>query len=65
MGAVVTAEVVLVEDEGGARPAADALTREITDRCKRMLAAHKVPAMIRVVPALEVSASGKLVRPGA
>ena len=65
MGAVVTAEVVLVEDERGARPAADALTREITDTCKRMLAAHKVPAMIRVVPALEVSASGKLVRPGA
>ena len=27
------------------------------------LAPHKVPAMIRIVPALEVSASGKLVRP--
>jgi acyl-CoA synthetase (AMP-forming)/AMP-acid ligase II len=48
---------------GGAPPAADALTREITDRCRRSLAAHKVPAMIRIVPALEVSASGKLVRP--
>ena len=26
---------------------------------------YKVPAMIRIVPALEVSAAGKLVRPGA
>jgi acyl-coenzyme A synthetase/AMP-(fatty) acid ligase len=64
-GAVVTAEVVLVEDKGGARPAAEALTRELADCCKRTLAAHKVPAMIRIVPALEVSASGKLVRPSA
>ena len=34
-----------------------------TDRCRRALAPHKVPAMIRIVPSLEVSASGKLVRP--
>jgi acyl-CoA synthetase (AMP-forming)/AMP-acid ligase II len=39
------------------------LTRELTDRCRRSLAPHKVPAMIRIVPALEVSPSGKLVRP--
>ena len=37
--------------------------RELTESCKRALAAHKVPAMIRIVPALEVSPSGKLVRP--
>jgi acyl-coenzyme A synthetase/AMP-(fatty) acid ligase len=64
-GALVTADVVLAEaaDGGGRRPAADALTRELTESCRRALAPHKVPAMIRFVPALEVSASGKLVRP--
>ena len=64
-GAIVTAEVVIAAAESGrgAPPAADVLTRELTDRCRRSLPPHKVPAMIRIVPALEVSASGKLVRP--
>jgi acyl-coenzyme A synthetase/AMP-(fatty) acid ligase len=64
-GSVVTADVVLAEGGGGtgARPAAEALVRELTESCRRSLPAHKVPAMIRIVPALEVSASGKLVRP--
>jgi acyl-coenzyme A synthetase/AMP-(fatty) acid ligase len=64
-GSVVAAEVVLAEegDGRGARPPPDALTRELTERCRRSLAAHKVPAMIRIVPSLAVSASGKLVRP--
>ena len=64
-GAVGTAEVVLAEDAGGkeGRPAPDALTRALTESCRRVLAPHKIPAMIRIVPALEVSASGKLVRP--
>jgi len=64
-GAIVTAEVVLSPGGGGrgVPPAVDVLTRELTDRCRRSLAPHKVPAMIRIVPALEVSASGKLVRP--
>ena len=66
-GAVVTADVVLAEEGGsrGARPPAAALTRELTERCRSALPAHKVPAMIRIVPSLEVSASGKLVRPNA
>jgi acyl-coenzyme A synthetase/AMP-(fatty) acid ligase len=65
MGAIVTADVVIAADETGrgAPPAAEVLTRELTERCRRSLAAHKVPAMIRIVPTLEVSASGKLVRP--
>jgi acyl-coenzyme A synthetase/AMP-(fatty) acid ligase len=66
-GSVVMAEVV-VNPAGGSRgspPAAEALSRELTDRCRRALAPHKVPAMIRIVPALEVSPSGKLVRPSA
>jgi acyl-coenzyme A synthetase/AMP-(fatty) acid ligase len=66
-GAVVTADVVLADDQrgSGARPVGEALTREIIDSCRRALPAHKVPAMVRIVPALEVSASGKLVRPNA
>ena len=39
--------------------------RELTEHCKQALAAHKVPAMIRIVPSLEISAAGKLVRPSA
>jgi acyl-coenzyme A synthetase/AMP-(fatty) acid ligase len=66
-GAVVTADVVLSDTAGGeaGRPAPEVLTRELTESCRRSLPAHKIPAMIRIVPALEVSASGKLVRPGA
>jgi len=65
-GAVVTAEVVLAPEapgEDARRPAPEALARELTECCRRALAPHKVPAMIRIVPALEVSPSGKLVRP--
>jgi acyl-coenzyme A synthetase/AMP-(fatty) acid ligase len=65
-GAVVTAEVVLVDETappGRPRPAADDLTREIIETCRRALSPHKVPAMVRIVSALEVSAAGKLVRP--
>jgi acyl-coenzyme A synthetase/AMP-(fatty) acid ligase len=64
-GAIVTAEVVVAASAGarGTPPAAEVLTRELTERCRRSLAPHKVPAMIRIVPTLEVSASGKLVRP--
>ena len=47
----------------GTPPVAEVLTRELTEACRRSLAPHKVPAMIRIVSALEVSASGKLVRP--
>jgi acyl-coenzyme A synthetase/AMP-(fatty) acid ligase len=62
-GAVVAAEVVLIEGSDE-RPAGDALTRDILDLCRRSLPAHKVPAMVRIVPSLEVSPAGKLLRPG-
>jgi acyl-coenzyme A synthetase/AMP-(fatty) acid ligase len=64
-GAIVTADVVIAAAETGrgAPPVAEVLKRELTDRCRRSLAPHKVPAMIRIVPTLEVSAAGKLVRP--
>jgi acyl-coenzyme A synthetase/AMP-(fatty) acid ligase len=66
-GAVVTAEVVLVDELRAAaeRPTPEALTKEIIEACRRALPAHKVPAMVRIVPSLEVSAAGKLVRPNA
>jgi len=64
-GSLVIADVVLAEQLSGigTRPGAETLTRELIEGCRRALAAHKVPAMIRIVPALELSAAGKLVRP--
>jgi acyl-coenzyme A synthetase/AMP-(fatty) acid ligase len=62
-GAIVVAEVVLRDE---AKPdgadASGALRGEILDLCRARLAQHKVPAMIRFVPALSVAASGKLER---
>jgi acyl-CoA synthetase (AMP-forming)/AMP-acid ligase II len=62
-GAIVVAEVVLRAD-----PARDVsartsiITGEILQACRDTLAEYKVPATIRVVPALEVAATGKLAR---
>ena len=64
-GAVVTAEVVLIEGAATGAQAEELVKGEILQACRRHLAAHKVPMSIRIVPALEVSASGKLVRPDA
>jgi len=62
-GAVVAADVVLA-DPADTEPASDARIREeILDACRTRLAAHKVPALIRFVPSLEMSAAGKLIRP--
>jgi len=65
-GAVVVAEVVLHELEG-TEPGTnrDSVKDELLQACRRTLAAHKVPAMLRFVPRLELTAAGKLVRPGA
>ena len=58
-GSLVVADVVL-KGEGTKR--ARTLKREILKICHESLAAHKVPATIRFVPALEVAAAGKLAR---
>ena len=63
-GAVVVAEIVLAEE--GAR-ALDpqfhaATTGDLLLACRRTLPAHKVPAVLRVVPALPLTTGGKLVR---
>jgi acyl-coenzyme A synthetase/AMP-(fatty) acid ligase len=57
-GAIVVADVV-VTAEGAAT---DALRGEILDACRGELARYKVPASIRFVSAIEVAASGKMVR---
>jgi len=61
-GAIVVADVVLADAQD---PAAERIKGELLEACRRTLAAHKVPAILRFVPALEMTAAGKLVRPGA
>jgi acyl-CoA synthetase (AMP-forming)/AMP-acid ligase II len=59
-GAIVVADVVLraaIDDARGG-----ALKREILETCRGSLPQHKVPAAIRIVPSLDVSATGKMVR---
>jgi len=65
-GAVVVADVVLADPASTASTdAPDRVKSELLDACRRALAAHKVPAMLRFVPSLEFTAAGKLVRPNA
>jgi acyl-coenzyme A synthetase/AMP-(fatty) acid ligase len=62
-GAVVAADIVRKAELGGGLMAeTEALKREIFDICHRALAPYKVPATIRFVPSLAVTASGKLAR---
>jgi acyl-coenzyme A synthetase/AMP-(fatty) acid ligase len=63
-GAIVVAEIVL-KSRSASSPEDAALKSEIIESCQRELAAHKVPAAIRFVPALEVTPSGKVARPDA
>ena len=58
-GAVVAAEVVLWSDPGEGFAA---VRDDILAACRRALPAHKVPASLRRADALDVAASGKLVR---
>ncbi len=61
-GALVVADIVV----NPASPVAfEVLSEAILEACRRSLPAYKVPAMLRQVPLLEISGSGKLVRSGA
>ncbi len=64
IGKIVVAEIVLkghsIDENGGERVAA--IKEEILAMCRDGLPVHKVPATIRVVETLEMSAGGKLVR---
>jgi acyl-CoA synthetase (AMP-forming)/AMP-acid ligase II len=57
-GAIVVADVVANDEPGDP----ERFKREILDACRGVLARHKVPATIRLVPAIEVAGSGKLSR---
>jgi acyl-coenzyme A synthetase/AMP-(fatty) acid ligase len=63
-GAVVVAEIVLKPAQGASdsTPESAALKSEILKDCQRALAAHKVPAAIRIVASLDVTPSGKVAR---
>jgi len=59
-GAIVVADVVLAE---GCDPAlAEEIRHKIIADCKASLAPHKVPAMIKFVEKLDITAAGKLAR---
>ena len=60
MGSIVIAEVVLVDDA-----APDVVRAELMAACRDHLPVHKRPATIRFVPALDVTAAGKLSRSAA
>jgi acyl-coenzyme A synthetase/AMP-(fatty) acid ligase len=59
-GAVVVADVVLANPTS---LASDAVKNDLLAACRRTLPPHKVPAILRFVPALEFTPAGKLVRP--
>jgi acyl-CoA synthetase (AMP-forming)/AMP-acid ligase II len=59
-GAIVTADVVL--ESGGENGGFDRVKDDILTLCRDALPLYKVPASISIVPALDVAASGKLVR---
>jgi acyl-coenzyme A synthetase/AMP-(fatty) acid ligase len=64
-GAVVVADVVLADPAHAAGADAERLKAELLTVCRENLPAYKVPATLRLVPALELTAGGKLVRPNA
>ena len=64
-GAVIAAEVVLAQGQNLDAAALEPIKNELLDSCRRQLPAYKVPAMLRFVPTLEITAAGKLVRPNA
>jgi acyl-CoA synthetase (AMP-forming)/AMP-acid ligase II len=59
LGALVVADIV-VRPPG--REPFQTLKDEILEACRNVLPAHKVPAKLQAVPAIEIAESGKLVR---
>jgi acyl-coenzyme A synthetase/AMP-(fatty) acid ligase len=59
-GGIVVADVVLADGTDAGRH--ETIRTEIVGRCKDSLAAYKVPAVIRFVERLDVTAAGKLAR---
>ncbi len=61
-GSIVVAEVVLAE---AGRARAKEIREEILVECRARLASYKVPAVIRIIEALDVNPAGKLTRTNA
>jgi acyl-CoA synthetase (AMP-forming)/AMP-acid ligase II len=61
-GAVPVADVVMKRQAARLQDEESGLVEEIRRFCHEELPAHKVPAMIRIVTALEIAPSGKLIR---
>jgi len=61
-GAIVVADVVLRDRSTAGRGLTAQIESEIVAMCRQNLASHKVPAVIRFVASLDVSATGKLMR---
>jgi acyl-coenzyme A synthetase/AMP-(fatty) acid ligase len=59
-GAIVVADVVLADGIDACRH--EAIRAEILGQCKESLASYKIPAVIRFVEQLDVTAAGKLAR---
>jgi acyl-coenzyme A synthetase/AMP-(fatty) acid ligase len=59
-GAIVVADVILAD--GNDRSRTDDIRDKILADCRASLASHKVPAIIRFVPSLDVTPAGKLAR---
>jgi acyl-CoA synthetase (AMP-forming)/AMP-acid ligase II len=61
-GAIVTADIVLHPGVALDHARANPIRDEIAQRCRDHLAAHKVPVSLKIVPSLDISAAGKLLR---
>ena len=59
-GGIVVVDVILADDADASR--SDEIRKAILADCKASLAPHKVPAMIKFVPSLDLTAAGKLAR---
>jgi acyl-coenzyme A synthetase/AMP-(fatty) acid ligase len=59
-GAIVVADVILADGCDPTR--SDEIRDKILADCRTSLAPHKVPAMIKFVAALDITAAGKLAR---
>jgi acyl-CoA synthetase (AMP-forming)/AMP-acid ligase II len=62
IGALVVADVVLRSGAPSDAGSGSAIQDDILQLCREVLPAHKVPAAVNIVPALNVSGSGKVVR---
>lgn len=59
-GSIVVVDVILADDADAGR--GDEIRKAILADCKASLAPHKVPAVIKFVPSLDITAAGKLAR---